>query len=82
MIAHPAVEVLHLFVGRSNGGEPLRMIERLEAGHGDAQKLHALRQAVTLPDDFVKDALSYDSDPARVRDRRRLLASALTSATH
>jgi hypothetical protein len=57
-------------------------LARLEASHVDARKLEGLRQAIALPDDFVKDAVSYSVEPSRVRERRRLLANALTSAMH
>ena len=58
------------------------LLERLERAHADDRKLEGLRRAISLPDDFVRDSVSYDTEPSRIRERRRLLADALTSAVH
>jgi hypothetical protein len=55
-------------------------LQRLQRTGGDAATIGALRRATELPDDFVKDAMSYSADPAQLLERRRLLAEALIAS--
>ena len=46
----------------------------------DAAVADKLRDALYLEDEFIRDAVSYSTDPALLADRRRVLIGALAAA--
>ncbi len=55
-------------------------LQRLERAGSDGEIVGALRRATELPDDFIGDAMRYSADPAKLLERRRLLAEALIAS--
>jgi hypothetical protein len=54
-------------------------LHQLEADDPRSPRAAALRRALALPDDLVRDAVTYGLDPAKIHERRRMLAEALTT---
>ena len=53
--------------------------EALKHSVGDAQLVGRLQEATEIPDDFVKGAFQYSTDPRKLQAHRRKLAEALIS---
>ena len=58
-----------------------RLIAEAEKnGKGDSTTVSRLRQAVELPDNFVKSHTEYSTDPANLSSRRRTIIQAIERA--